>query len=410
MKVEISQETRDELKVVIESMADSLDITKTQYDNLERSCNAVGDFLCNTEEFEAYHPKATKQGSFNLGTIIQPINEEDDLDVDLVLRIDGKHPAWTQKDIKTIVGNRIKSSDRYGDMLDKEEGRRCWTLLYRGESEKLKERYHLDILPSVSAKEHDNILFEMRRSSADNVDYQRSALRITDKKRRDYETSHQIEEWNHSNPDGYALWFFNQCRRCSGLQNLILESAVPSIVTPSAKKTPLQRVVQILKRHRDVMFAEDVEDKPVSIIITTLAAKAYGGESDILDALFSVVKGMRKHLIPDGKGGYIVSNPVDSKENFADKWKENRRKQDNFLKWLTAIENDISAIYSSVTKDERYIKMSRSFGNTIAKQAFISLGESKRSNMAMKAVSATGALAAVGRKLNASNTFYGTES
>jgi hypothetical protein len=35
-------------------------------------------------------------------------------------------------------------------------------------------------------------------------------------------------------------------------------------------KTPLQQAVQILKRHRDMMFADDPEHKPISVIITTL--------------------------------------------------------------------------------------------------------------------------------------------
>ena len=54
------------------------------------------------------------------------------------------------------------------------------------------------------------------------------------------------------------------------------------------KKSPLQRVVQILKRHRDLMFNGD-ESKPISIIITTLAARAYNKETDVLDALVNVV-------------------------------------------------------------------------------------------------------------------------
>ena len=44
-------------------------------------------------------------------------------------------------------------------------------------------------------------------------------------------------------------------------------------------KTPLQQGIQILKRHRDIMFVEDPDDKPISIIITTLAAHAYNNES-----------------------------------------------------------------------------------------------------------------------------------
>ena len=49
-------------------------------------------------------------------------------------------------------------------------------------------------------------------------------------------------------------------------------------------RTPLQRAIQILKRHRDMRFLEHKceEYKPISIIITTLAASAYQNETDVL--------------------------------------------------------------------------------------------------------------------------------
>jgi hypothetical protein len=46
-------------------------------------------------------------------------------------------------------------------------------------------------------------------------------------------------------------------------------------------KTPLQRAVQLLKRHRDVYFAGDYENRPISIIITTLAAHAYKNQENV---------------------------------------------------------------------------------------------------------------------------------
>ena len=101
-----------------------------------------------------YDPLVSPQGSLRLGTIIQPINEEVDMDVDLVFRLNDKHPEWTQKILKDKVGARLKSSPIYAKMLD-DEGRRCWTLLYRQDSDDLKKRYHMDILPSVASKDYE---------------------------------------------------------------------------------------------------------------------------------------------------------------------------------------------------------------------------------------------------------------
>lgn len=45
----------------------------------------------------------------------------------------------------------------------------------------------------------------------------------------------------------------------------------------------------ILKRHRDGMFASRYDERPISVIITTLAAHAYNGEEKIADALYSIL-------------------------------------------------------------------------------------------------------------------------
>lgn len=115
----LSKEQKEEFKDILETLGESLDVTQTQYDNLIKSYKAVGEFLQNDSAFELYKPIVTPQGSLKLGTIIQPINPDDDLDVDLVYRLTEKDPRWTQKDLKEKVGARLKGSDRYAPMIEK---------------------------------------------------------------------------------------------------------------------------------------------------------------------------------------------------------------------------------------------------------------------------------------------------
>lgn len=89
--------------------------------------------------------------------------------------------------------------------------------------------------------------------------------------------------------------FFNAANVSTLRKSMILSEAVKPVPKYSKEKLPLQRVVQILKRHRDMMFNGD-EDKPISIIITTLASKSYGKETSIIDALSNVVANMRNHI------------------------------------------------------------------------------------------------------------------
>ena len=100
----LTLEKKNELNNLLSQIAVSLDITETQFKNLVNSYNAVGRYLEEDPEFKSFNPLVTPQGSLRLGTIIQPITEDGDIDVDLVFRLNGKLPSWTQKDIKTLVG------------------------------------------------------------------------------------------------------------------------------------------------------------------------------------------------------------------------------------------------------------------------------------------------------------------
>ena len=229
-----------ELNELFLMLSKSLDITKTQYDNLTRSYSAVGKYLEEDPELSSYHPVITPQGSLRLGTIIQPINEEDDLDVDLVYRLIEKGSTWTQFDLKTRVGIRLKSHSLYKEMLDKER-RRCWTLLYRQNSDNNKERYHMDILPCVAERTYLERFHILNASGFDAQVIDDISIRITDNKCDNYKTSICIREWMKSNPDGYAMWFASRCNITSQNNRALLENVIP-VRKYVENKTILQRI------------------------------------------------------------------------------------------------------------------------------------------------------------------------
>ena len=399
-------EKRKELNNLFQQIAEGLDITETQFNNLVRSYNAVGKYLEDDDSFKAYRPVVTPQGSLRLGTIIQPITEDGDIDVDLVYRLNGKSPIWTQKDIKQLVGKRLKGHGTYSGMLDKEEGRRCWTLLYRQDSDNAKERYHMDILPSVSDSEFNRRYesIRIREYSPQTID--QIAIRITDNQDPDYGRSTDITEWLKSNPDGYALWFAHRCKSMTEKRENLFEAVMP-IGKYVKEKTILQRIVQILKRHRDIMF-EDDEDKPISIIITTLAARAYNGESSLLEGLYNVIGTMESHIKRNPNGDFVISNPVNPEENFADKWPTHPKRKENFFKWLRQVKSDMDNIINARGLQLRE-NVGSAFGEDFSKKMFISMADQHKQsaiNAGIK-VGTTGVLGSVGKTLNAKNTFFG---
>ncbi|MEG0550301.1 MAG: nucleotidyltransferase [Vagococcus sp.] len=305
------------LDKIYRELAESLNISKTMSDEVVSSYEAVGNYLGKMEK--DMDIRIFPQGSLSLGTVVKPIENdvEGDYDVDLVCLLENGS-SLLAKDIKNIVGNRLKESDRYNKMLD-EEGKRCWTLQY--------SKFHMDILPSVP-------LNSKITSDKNNLD---TKIRITHKN----ESNEYLDK--NSDPKSYREWFIKEMEQSfKKNRQFLAESRDVEIekIKLSQVRTPLQMAIQILKRHRDVLFT-GCDDKPISIIITTLAAKAYNGEENLFEAIQNILENMEKFIEIDGTGSVIICNPTMKSENFADKWIEEPSKKDAFYTWLSKAKEDI---------------------------------------------------------------------
>jgi len=395
----LTTEQKNQFSDILEELGKTLDISETQYEAAVKSYEAVGNWLAKADSTLApYSPEILPQGSFMLGTMVKPINEKDDLDIDLVCQLKGKNASWTQEVLKNKVGDRLKAHDTYSKMLDK-EGRRCWTLVYSDAA-----NYHMDILPSIVDKGY-RIILEKAFSDNDLKDIKKLGIRITDNQTDNYEWETNHLEWMKSNPFGFARWFFQQATLEIRKAFSLSESIAP-VPKYNKEKLPLQRVVQILKRHRDMLFNGD-EHKPISIIITTLASKAYNKETNIIEALINVVNDMPNHIEErwsEDHGIMIkwISNPMNDEENFADKWVEHPQREKNFYHWLDAVQKDLNNILGQRGKGIQFINesMTKPFGKESVNMAFSNYGEKylkQRESGALKMATGTGMLGSSGR-------------
>ena len=153
------------------------------------------------------------------------------------------------------------------------------------------------------------------------------------------------------------------------------------------------------------MFEDDKDDKPVSIIITTLAAKAYGQENNIYDALIHILDNMKLHIktrYSEEHGREIcwVENPVNPEENFADMWAEFPKREEKFHLWLNTAKEDIS---EAIQKNGVHLiqeSLSAPFGKETVSKAFSSYGDGllkQRESGNMKMAAGTGILGSEGR-------------
>jgi hypothetical protein len=132
-------------------------------------------------------------------------------------------------------------------------------------------------------------------------------------------TDENLFRWQHSDPIGYAAWF----RARSEITRRLVEKRHASVadVPTWRTRTPLQRVVQILKWHCMITFAADLDNRPPSILITTLAGRAYDGEPDLFTAVRGVLDNMTQY-VERRNDKWWVPNPAHEEENFTDKWND----------------------------------------------------------------------------------------
>ncbi len=362
-----------DIESLLSALAEEIDVPESKYRDAQMHYRAVGDWLAaDGSALSPFNVSVFAQGSFALGTAIKP-PEGCDYDVDAVCLLK-RPPEWSQERLKAEVGERLRSHARYREMLKPPEGgRRCWTLQYADGSQ-----FHLDILPAKP--DTYSWLIEIGVPQK----YAECAVQITCR------DSYGDIVWPKSNPAGYLRWFVDRMRVRfeEARKNIAKARAADVLAIPEyAVRTPLQRVVQILKRQRDAMFGDD-PDRPISIIITTLAARAYQNEGDLPTAYQNVVRGMRPQVQQVGDK-YVILNPVNPLENFADRWQTHPERQTRFFEWLSALEETERELSSSRSPEEGSEILLKSFGpsgSRAASRAAATLGSSLAQSSASQAV------------------------
>ena len=184
---------------LLENLSNELDISESRYKQAEERYEAVGKCIGREDSIVAEHsPDIYPQGSFRLGTVIKPITDAEEYDIDLVCLLDLTKNQVSQKQLKEMVGYEIKSYATTNNMQSPpENGKRCWTLNYAD-----GVQFHMDILPSLPDGNSFRIFLENKGLT---TKWTELAIAITDNTLPNYD---QIDEnWLRSNPKGYGEWF-----------------------------------------------------------------------------------------------------------------------------------------------------------------------------------------------------------
>jgi len=333
---------------LLKQLLEVVELPDSAYEKTVKRYTDVSEWLNRPESnCKDYDPHIFPQGSFSLGTAINPVNENEEYDLDIACKLRNgiTKTTHTQFQLKSIIGTEMELY-RIARQIQTPciEKHRCWRLAYKDELS-----FHMDIVPGIPETElRRNQIFEaLQRAGENNAiasEIIKLSMSITDDRKPEYKTI--SNDWEISNPEGYSYWFQMKMRNVSNNTRNVVEAKIDNI--PMYKrKTPLQRCIQLLKRHRDQWCVGFEDCKPISIIITTLAAKAYEGQQDLYSAISGILSNM---------GNYVnvsmprVPNPTNPSEDFADKWNTPEGKklqlEENFWRWLKQAQVDFDAICS----------------------------------------------------------------
>lgn len=341
---------KTQLVGLLERICQSLELTDAQFATAKGRYEAVGRWLSEGSDPKLRSAAIYPQGSISLGTTVRPLGVSE-YDVDLVCHLAGLTSTESPGEIKRLIGSRLRDNGHYREII--EEKPRCWRINYANE-------FHLDITPSVP-----------------NQTCSQGGELVPDKR---------LKTWKETNPKGYRQWFDVRAElqprfSLKKAQFAEARAGVEAFPEPTQFKGILKRGVQLLKRHRDIYFSKRGRDlAPISIIITTLAAKSYTHcvsnfiyDAEI-DVLINVLRFMPQFIETlDGGRLFFVWNETTHGENFAEKWNIDRRLAQAFYEWNAKAISDFENMAGITGLDQIGKELALSFGDAPVHKALSGL-------------------------------------
>lgn len=373
----ISERQNDILSIIR-----SLDISPTLYKNAVEKYQALGNFL-NDNGLEA---KIYPQGSFAFGTVVRPSARDSSAgyDLDFICQVNGTRDDYTPSGLRDRVESVLTSNKTYADRLKIYD--KCFTIEYADVGE---IGFSIDIVPATD--ESDIIKQRLAlKSSVPNLIGTSISIPTCGSERR--------FQWITNNPKGLRKWFDDinapfliSSKKAERMrifeENRSVYASVEEIPS-ELERSALQRVIQILKCHRNNYYAslkDGDEIKPISAIINVAVAqiaKQYNPDCTVFELLSYVLSelaiyGEHKRITekdftqrygnrtvfsrPAGK--WYIENPANPEDNLADQWNNDDRIPNKFFQWIEIVQRDlISSLEQKDNKPFRAI-LESSFGS-----------------------------------------------
>jgi hypothetical protein len=315
----------DSLNQLLAKICKALQLSPTQHQSAVDKYEGVGRWLGGPgSSLESSATSIYAQGSMALGTTVKPI-EDTEHDLDLIFEVDRIDLAPAE--LHRIVEARLQENSSYKERLVRPAPPRCLRLKYAGD-------FHLDIVPA-------------RRDPARGA----TAIEVPDRK---------LECWVPNNPREYQAWFERQSVSLVVMEKAAIEP-VPALMA-SEQKPPLKHAVQLMKRHRDIVFGNAI-GAPTSILLTTMSARFYRGDTTVADALVRILAAMEIEIRSSWPGRILVPNPTNIAEDLCGRFSDEQYAR--FGQWVVAFSDKFRKLKEQTGLEKIAAVLKELFGETI---------------------------------------------
>lgn len=352
------------------SLVAGLDISPTLYQNAEKKYKSIASYLAGHGIDADMYP----QGSFALGTVVRPYSKDSDAsyDLDFICQVKGTRSSIAPSELRNEIENILSSSDLYGGKLTVYD--ECFTIEYADIN---GVGFSIDIVPATDEDISTKLELARLCKKPELETLTQTAIAIPRYSKQ------KVYNWITNNPIGYREWFErinepfaiyskDEFRQRLFTENRDVYDSVEDI--PDAmNRSSLQRVIQILKHHRNVYYSR-IENgdslKPISAIINTIVTQIASSANprmttyELLEHVLNEFEIYSKrqslssekfhqlyenrNVISKDNGKWVIENPANPKDNLADKWNQNAEIPRRFFLWVnTANLQLISALKSN---------------------------------------------------------------
>ncbi len=273
------------------------------------------------------------QGSMAIGATIKARRREDGYDIDIIAELllpTTAAPAGVL-DLLFEAVNGHPGSQYHGKVIRQT---RCVTVEY-------EDGMHLDVTPSTLLDESDprkSFIFHAKKEEP------------TSSHKRLLMNTHAFIEWFNQRTPMDLVFREAYAMRALAHDQMFMKAApakpVPDHSTKDGGKSSVVVALQLLKRNRNLRYANREGRIPPSVMMACLAGQAAAPGNSISASLKAIVDHMLNILGAAHVAGKVVDvrNPECPEECFTDRWPENLTAQHTYINDLNALRQQLSLL------------------------------------------------------------------